>query len=161
MIAVAKTASYYHLSPKAFPILKQQAPFLFASQSTRDRKLSSVCFRNFPALLLTAAGYSQPVSGKLKSPVRTRATDLESSPNCLQSSSPVPLQSCSTFVCTPASECHLRVSLLALHLLTHSTGLAISDSIFRHRYKLLHQLWLLIITKIILNSINVKSPATF
>lgn len=46
--------------------------FLVVSLSTCDYKLSSAYFRNFPDLLVTAVWYSQALSVKLKSPIRTR-----------------------------------------------------------------------------------------
>lgn len=46
--------------------------FLDGSLSTCDYKLSSTYFRNFPDLLVTPVWYSQVLSVKLKSPIRTR-----------------------------------------------------------------------------------------
>lgn len=43
-------------------------------------------FRDFQDLLITAVWYSWLMPGKLKSSIRTRVTDLESSPSSLQNS---------------------------------------------------------------------------
>lgn len=49
----------------------RKASFLVGSLGTCDYKLSSMYFRNFPDLLVTAVWYSQVMSGKLKFPIRT------------------------------------------------------------------------------------------
>lgn len=46
--------------------------FLVSSLSICDYKLSSINFRNYPDLLVTAVWQSQVLSGKLKSPIRIR-----------------------------------------------------------------------------------------
>lgn len=57
--------------------------FLVGTLNTCDNKLSSTKFRNFPDLHVMAVWYSQMMSRKLKSPVRTRTTNSEISCNCL------------------------------------------------------------------------------
>ena len=71
-------------SPSLFTNSKsRRASYLVGSLSTCDKELSSPTnFKNFQDLLITGVWYSSLMSGKLKSPRRTRATDPDISPNC-------------------------------------------------------------------------------
>lgn len=78
------------MSPSLFKNNKcRKASFLVGLLNTCDKKLSSTCFRNFPDFLVTAVRHSKLMSGKLKTPARTRAIYPQIPPNCLQNKSSV------------------------------------------------------------------------
>ena len=64
-----------------------KAPPLVGSLTSCIRKLSSTHSRNVLGFFLSAALYFQQVSGKLKSPMRTTASDWEPSASLLQKTS--------------------------------------------------------------------------
>ena len=59
------------------------APSLDCSLTNCVRKLCSTHFRNLLDCFVSAVFYFQQTSGKLKSPMRTRAVSHETSPSCL------------------------------------------------------------------------------
>lgn len=73
MVTMVKAASDHSWDP----LWSRRAPFLVSSLSTCTKKFTSMCLRNFLDLFVLAAWYSQLVSGELKSPIGTRAADLE------------------------------------------------------------------------------------
>lgn len=60
-----------------------RAPLLFGPSITWVRKLSTTCSRNLLDCLRPAVLSLQLISGRLKSPVRTRACEREAAPICL------------------------------------------------------------------------------